>query len=335
MSQGSKSQTASAPAEAAAGPVARSPAAIMSSWIAADPDSLLLLEQIRKVAPSASTVLIRGESGTGKDLLAWVLHYLGPNPDEPLVKIDCSCLPVELVESELFGYERGAFTGATTTKQGRFELAGKGTIVLDEIAALSMPVQAKLLRAIEEKRFERLGGTRSIMVEARVVALTSIDLEHAVQRRTFREDLYYRLNVLPLNLLPLRERRRDIRPLCEYLLAQLAEVHRKPQKVLSQQASAALENYNYPGNIRELRNILERAVVYSSASEILVEDLPQHVRAATRADGQPRHMSLEELERAHIAEILEATRGKKSKAAEILGISRKTLLEKRKKYGLD
>lgn len=306
----------------------------ISAWIAADPKSLHLLEQARKIATGTSTVLISGESGVGKDLLASLLHYLGPNAQEPLVKIDCASLPHELVESELFGYERGAFTGATQTKHGRLELAGAGTIVLDEVAALPLAVQAKLLRALEEKSFHRLGGTRAVHVAARIVALTNADLAEAVARGAFREDLYYRLNVLPLSIPPLRERPADIRPLARRLLSQLAEPHRGPARTFSADALAALERYPFPGNVRELRNILERALVASSAPEISLDALPAHVRQA--AQGRDRHkMTLQELERAYIAEILDYTRGKKSKAAAILGISRKNLLEKRKRYGLD
>jgi transcriptional regulator with PAS, ATPase and Fis domain len=307
--------------------------AVLATWVAADPKSLELLQQAKKVAETSSTVLVRGESGTGKDLLALLMHYLGPNADEPLVKIDCASLPVTLLESELFGYERGAFTGATETKRGRLEMAGRGTIVLDEVAALSMPMQAKLLRVIEEKKFQRLGGNRTIEVEARLIALTNVDLEHAVARRTFREDLYYRLNVVPLVVAPLRERGADIRPLANHLLAQLCEIHRKPQMSIAADAMGALERYPFPGNVRELRNMLERAVIYGSAPQMVREDLPLHVREAGGA--KAKQMTLQELERAYIAEILEYTRGKKTKAAQILGISRKTLLEKRKRYALD
>ena len=307
--------------------------AVLSAWVAADPKSLELLQQARKVAVTSSTVLVRGESGTGKDLLASLMHYLGPHADEPLVKIDCASLPLTLLESELFGYERGAFTGASETKRGRLEMAGHGTIVLDEVAALSMPMQAKLLRVIEEKKFQRLGDNRTVDVEARLIALTNVDLEHAVARRTFREDLYYRLNVVPLVVAPLRERGADIRPLANRLLAQLCEIHRKPQMSIAADAMAALERYPFPGNVRELRNMLERAVIYGSAPQMVREDLPLHVREA--AGAREKQMTLEELERAYIAEILEYTRGKKTKAALILGISRKTLLEKRKRYALD
>src|SRR5574340_164309 len=180
--------------------------ALLSAMVFADPASQRLLEQVRSLAASPATVLIRGESGTGKDLLATLLHYLGPQREGPLVKIDCASLPLELLESELFGYEKGAFTGASQSKPGRLELASGGTLVLDEVAGLSPAMQAKLLRVIEEKRVQRLGGTREIAVEARIIALTNTDLESAVARHAFREDLYYRLNVIPVLVPPLRER---------------------------------------------------------------------------------------------------------------------------------
>jgi DNA-binding NtrC family response regulator len=313
---------------------ARSSESLLNSYVASDTQSLRLLEQIKRIAASASTVLIRGESGTGKDLAASLVHYLGPNLDEPLIKIDCASLPSELIESELFGFERGAFTGATQMKRGRMEMAGGGTLVLDEIASLGMPMQAKLLRAIEDKQVERLGGHRPVSLRARIVALTNVDLERAVAQRTFREDLFYRLNVIPLMLPPLRERRPDIAPLAQHFADQFAEVHRKTRVSFSPSAMAALEQYAFPGNVRELRNIVERAVVLGRGNEISLEDLPAGVRQAGGSGAQAR-MSLEDVERAYIAEILDFTRGKKSKAAEILGISRKTLLEKRKKYRLD
>jgi transcriptional regulator with PAS, ATPase and Fis domain len=316
---------------AAAAPAAASPPQqILSSWIAADPLSLELLEKARRVAASASTVLIRGESGTGKELLASIIHYLGAGRDEPLVKIDCASLPRELMESELFGYERGAFTGAVQMKRGRLELAGAGTLVLDETAAFTPAMQAKLLRVLEEKRFERLGANRHITLAARIIALTNADLEKAVAEGAFRQDLFYRLNVIPLLVPPLRDRRGDVRSLIEHFLSQLADLHRRPHRKVSASALALLEAYDYPGNVRELRNLLERALVQGQGPEITPADLPQRVREST-----PRKMTLEELERSYIAEVLDATRGKKGRAAEILGISRKTLLEKRKRYGLD
>lgn len=299
-------------------------------WIAADPKSAALLEQAHKVAVSRSTVLIRGESGTGKDLLAAVIHYLGAGlAEDPLVKIDCASLPHELMESELFGYEPGAFTGATHLKRGRLELAGAGTIVLDEISALTPAMQAKLLRVIEDKRFHRLGGNSAtgIEVKARIIALSNTDLEQAVARRSFREDLFYRLNVIPLFVPPLRERAADIRPLVTHLLSQFSGT-----KYFSEAALAALERYPFPGNVRELRNVLERCLVHAPKAEIGTDDLPANIARGEKTTGMK---SLEQVEREHIAAVLDATRGKKSKAAEVLGISRKNLLEKRKKYKLD
>jgi transcriptional regulator with PAS, ATPase and Fis domain len=307
----------------------------LPTWVAVDAKSLELLEHARKVAASRSTVLIRGESGVGKDLLAAVIHYLGTDPaaEDPLVKIDCASLPHELMESELFGYEPGAFTGATQLKRGRLELAGNGTIVLDEISALTPAMQAKLLRVIEDKRFHRLGGNSAtgIEVKARLITLTNIDLERAVARHTFREDLFYRLNVIPLTVSPLHQRSSDIRPLIQHMLSQLT-VSQREAKHFSEAALAALERYAFPGNVRELRNIIERCLVHARQAEIGVDDLPANV---TRTDKSPTMKSLEEVERDHIAAVLDHTRGKKSKAAEVLGISRKNLLEKRKKYKLD
>ena len=303
---------------------------ILSSYIAADPKSLALLEQVKKIAATKATVLIRGESGVGKDLLAAVLHYLSPDAAEPLLKIDCASLPHELMESELFGYERGAFTGATQMKRGRLELAGAGTLVFDEIAALSPPMQAKLLRVIEERRFDRLGGGKAVILPSalRIVAITNLDLEQAVAQRSFREDLFYRLNVVPLAVPPLRERPADVRPLTDHLLGTLAQQHAKKPPSIAPAALAALERYPFPGNVRELRNLLERCLV-SGGEKISLEDLPSLVRGTSTGK-----LTLQQLERAYIAEILDYTRGKKSQAAAILGISRKNLLEKRKRYGL-
>lgn len=306
----------------------------LPTWIGVDPKSLTLLEHAGKIAASRSTVLIRGESGVGKDLLAAIIHYLGTGlAEDPLVKIDCGSLPHELMESELFGYEPGAFTGATQLKRGRLELAGNGTIVLDEVSALTPAMQAKLLRVIEEKRFHRLGGSSAtgIEVKARLIALSNTDLEQAVARRTFREDLFYRLNVIPLIVPPLRERAADIRPLVEHLLSQLSGAQGS-SKHFSEAALAALERHPFPGNVRELRNIIERCLVHAPKPEIGVGDLPANVAHSEKRQSMK---SLADIERDHIAAVLDHTRGKKSKAAEVLGISRKNLLEKRKKYKLD
>src|SRR5260221_13004297 len=220
-----------------------SAAAIAKLWIASDPVSQRILDMARKVAATSSTLLLRGESGTGKDLLAQVIHYLSPAREEPYVKIDCASLPPELVESELFGHERGAFTGAASQKRGRLEMAGAGTIVLDEVAALTLPMQAKILRGVEEKKFERLGGNVTLKIDSRLIALTHADLEAAVRQRAFREDLYYRLNVVPIEIPPLRARRGDILPMAEAMLEKLCALHRKPPMTLSPTVRKALQVY--------------------------------------------------------------------------------------------
>jgi DNA-binding NtrC family response regulator len=306
-------------------------------WVAADPASRVVLDLAAKVAASDSTILITGESGTGKDLLARHIHELGVRRDAPFLKIDCASLPPELVESELFGHERGAFTGAVERKLGRFELGRGGTIVLDEVAALAIPVQAKLLRVLEEKTFERLGGTETLRIDGRLLALTNTDIENAVAAGRFREDLYFRLNVVTLAVPPLRERRADIPALAAYFLKRLGSVHGRPRATLNAAARELLDRYGWPGNVRELKNVIERALMFAKQDALGAEDLPAAVRAATA--GSPGRLgkglrSLEDLERETIAATLEATHCKIGRAAEILGISRKTLLEKRKKYGM-
>src|ERR1700674_5946280 len=233
------------------------------AWIAEDPASKAVLELARKVADTSTTLLITGESGAGKDYLARVIHELGPRRDAPFLKIDCASLPPQLVESELFGHERGAFTGAVERKLGRFELGGNGTIVLDEVAALSAQAQSKLLRVLQERSFERLGGTETLHIEARLIALTNIDLPAAVKSGHFREDLFFLLNVLTLVVPPLRERRTDILPLANYLFAALRNIHARHTLELSDATKRMLCAYAWPGNIRELRNALERAIVFS------------------------------------------------------------------------
>jgi DNA-binding NtrC family response regulator len=302
-------------------------------WIAQDPASQHVLEMAQKVAETSTTILITGESGTGKDQLARLIHELGPRRDAPYLKIDCASLPQELVESELFGHERGAFTGAVERKLGRLEMAGAGTIVLDEVAALSTSIQAKLLRVLEERSFERLGGTETLGIEARLIALTNADLQRAVTARRFREDLYFRLSVLAIHVPALRERRADIVPLSEHMLARLSAVHGRDGASLSEAARNMLERYDWPGNIRELKNAIERGLIFGKGAALSPEDLPEGIRAAD--SGTVAGMrSLEEMEREVIQKTLEGTHYKITRAAEILGISRKTLLDKRKKYGL-
>jgi two-component system response regulator AtoC len=305
-------------------------------WVAHEPASRRLLELARKLAETFTTVLITGESGTGKDYLARLIHELGPRRDAPFLKIDCASLPQELVESELFGHERGSFTGAAERKLGRFELAGKGTLVLDEVAALSPGAQAKLLRVLEERTFERLGGGETLRIEARLIALTNADLPKALAAGRFREDLFFRLNVVALHVPPLRERRADLLPLADRIFAGLRATHGRPNAVLSPATRVALTAYAWPGNIRELRHALERALIFSPSDLIEPAAFSEAIRTA--AAGVPGPLaslrSLGDLEREAIAATLEATRYKISKAADILGISRKTLLDKRKRYGL-
>lgn len=305
-------------------------------WISEDPASARLLELARKVAAAPTTLLITGESGSGKDHLARLIHELGPRRDAPFLKIDCASLPPQLVESELFGHEKGAFTGAVERKLGRFELGGSGTIVLDEVAALSSVAQSKMLRVLQERAFERLGGNETLRIEARIIALTNVDLSAAVAAGRFREDLFFRLNVLTLAVPALRERRADILPLADHLLTTLSGMHRRANSELSKASRNMLAAYDWPGNIRELRNALERAVVFSHRESLSPEDFPDTVRAAapggTAASSGLR--TLNEIEKDVIAATLEATHYKIGEASKILGISRKTLLEKRKRYGL-
>jgi DNA-binding NtrC family response regulator len=304
-------------------------------WIAADPATSRLFELAQKVAAAPTTLLITGESGTGKDHLARAIHEIGPRRDAPFLKIDCASLPPQLVESELFGHEKGSFTGAVERKLGRFELGGAGTIVLDEVAALSPVAQSKMLRVLQERSFERLGGNETLRIEARLIALTNVDLSAAVAAGRFREDLFFRLNVLTLQVPPLRDRRADILPLAEHLLAAIRGVHGRPCD-LAEASRQMLARYDWPGNVRELRNALERAVVFGQDEKLEPKDFPENVRAeASGISGASMHLrSLEDIEKEAIAATLEAMHFKIGRASEVLGISRKTLLEKRKKYQL-
>jgi DNA-binding NtrC family response regulator len=304
------------------------------AWIAEDPASRAVLDLARKVAETSTTLLITGESGTGKDHLARLIHELGPRRDAPFLKIDCASLPQELVESELFGHERGAFTGAVERKLGRLEMADAGTIVLDEIAALSPATQSKLLRVLEERQFERLGGTETITISARLIALTNADLARLVSDGQFREDLFFRLSVLTIPVPALRARSADILPLANALLERGARVHGRKGAAFSDAVRKMLTLYSWPGNVRELRNAIERALVFSAGTSLIPEDFPESVRAADSELGGALR-SLNDMERDTIRATLEATRYKIGKSAQILGISRKTLLDKRKKYGLN
>jgi DNA-binding NtrC family response regulator len=288
---------------------------------------------LEKVLDSPTTVLIEGESGTGKDALAQWLHFNSTRKDGPLIKIDFASLPEDLVESELFGYERGAFTGAVNSKLGKLDLAQAGTVILDEVASLDLSVQAKLLNVVEGKQFYRLGGTRSVDLDARIVALSSVPLVKAVDRQIFRRDLFFRLNLITIRVPPLRERRSEVFAMAELLLEQLCRKYRLSSKFHSD-CAAVLHQYDFPGNVRELRNGLERTVLLATGQEISPDALPPAWRIAPPPISTTAMPSLEDVERKYISEVLKQTHGKKVKAAKILGISRKTLLEKRKKYGL-
>jgi transcriptional regulator with PAS, ATPase and Fis domain len=282
-----------------------------------------------RVATTDANVLVTGESGAGKDALAFFIHSRSLRVGQPFVKIDCATLPPDLLEAELFGYERGAFTGATEAKPGRLESAHRGTLVLDEIAHLSLDSQAKLLRVIENREFERLGGRKTIEVDARLIALTNADLKNAVERRAFRDDLFYRLNVVQIIAPPLRERKEDLDPLSDGFLRGYADKHGRNAKRFSSDARRLLLAYDFPGNVRELANIIERAVIVSSGKEIEAADLPEGVRiAAALRERKSCRLTLAEVEAEYIRETLAATKGNKTEAARILGISRKNLYER-------
>ena len=282
-----------------------------------------------RVAATDANVLITGESGCGKDALSIFIHSRSARAAQPFVKIDCATLPADLLEAELFGYERGAFTGATEAKPGRLEAAHRGTLVLDEIAHLSTDAQAKLLRVIENREFERLGGRRTIQVDARLIALTNVDLRDAVDRRAFRDDLFYRLNVVQIAVPGLRDRREDLETLSGRFVESYAEKHGRPAKRLSGEAKRILFAYDFPGNVRELANIIERAVIVSHGGAVDLEGLPESVRfAVAQRRRKDRRPTMAEVEQDYLREILAATRGNKSEAAKILGISRKNLYER-------
>jgi len=294
-----------------------------------------VLSLVRRVAPSEATVLIRGESGTGKELIAQAIHYASPRASRPLVRLNCAALPETLLESELFGHEKGAFTGAYATRKGRFELANGGSLFLDEIGDLRLHLQAKLLRVLQEKEFERVGSSRPIPVDVRILAATHRDLEKLIQEGQFREDLYYRLNVVTVVLPPLRERRQDIPPLLNHLVKAFAEKNGKTIKGFTQEARDALLRYDYPGNVRELENIVERATVITRDEVIGRSDLPLTVQTSEKVDDKGTNITavVEGLERKMIKDALAQSDGVQTRAADKLGITERALRYKLKKYG--
>lgn len=294
-------------------------------------------ETIRKVAASRASVLITGESGVGKELVADAIHNLSPRKDGSFIKVHCAALSETLLESELFGHEKGAFTGADRLQKGRFELAHGGSIFLDEIGEINQNVQIKILRVLQERKFERVGGEQTLEVDVRVIAATNRNLEEEVKAGRFREDLYYRLNVIHIHVPPLRERKDDIPLLMAAFLDEFNRENGKHISAVSSSAKSAIYKYNWPGNIRELRNCMESAVVMCSGDEILLDDLPPTVSRSSSSDSVsvPLGISLDEAEKIVIQANLAANRNNKSKTADILAIGRKTLQRKLGEWGLD
>jgi DNA-binding NtrC family response regulator len=293
-----------------------------------------VLQLVARLADARSPVLLEGESGTGKDLLVHGLHYSGGRKNGPLIKIHCPSIPEELLESELFGHEKGAFTDAQQAKTGKIEMAHGGTLYFDQIHDLSPALQAKLLRVVEERRFERLGGTRTLEVDARFVSSSTVDLRKAVVAGTFRDDLYHRLNVVPVEIPPLRARLEDILPLAELFLGRERERRTTSAERFEPAAEEVLRGYRWPGNVRELRSVVERAALYSSNHSIPATALPDHLREepSTLWVGRERRPSLKDVEQTYIRFVLDQVGGSQTRAAQILGISRKALWEKRRRY---
>lgn len=296
-----------------------------------------VFEMIKKVASSKASVLITGESGVGKEVVADAIHKLSPRKDHQCIKVHCAALSETLLESELFGHEKGAFTGADNLVKGRFELAHESSIFLDEIGEINPSVQIKILRVLQEKSFERVGGQETINVDVRIIAATNRVLEEEVKKGTFREDLYYRLNVIHIHVPPLRERKDDIPLLVASFLEEFAVENGKNIKGIDSQAKSAIYNYNWPGNIRELRNCIESAVVMCSGEEIKLEDLPPTVSksAGDQSINIPANATLDEAEKIIILQTLAANKNNKSKTADLLGIGRKTLHRKLEEYGIN
>jgi Nif-specific regulatory protein len=297
-----------------------------------------VLEQALQVAPTKTTVLIRGESGTGKELIAELIHRNSTRANSPFIKINCAALPEGLIEAELFGHERGAFTGAHARRKGRFEMANSGTIFLDEIGEISPATQTKLLRVLQEREFERVGGTETMRVEVRLIAATNKNLERAIAEGTFREDLYYRLNVFTIFVPPLRERKPDILLLADHFVEKYAREHNKTVKRISTPAIDMLMSYHWPGNVRELENCIERAVVVCDDAVIHGHHLPPTLQTAEGSGTIPTTSlisAVAALEREMIVDALKTTRGNQSRTARLLQVSERIINYKVKKYGID
>lgn len=309
-------------------------------------DMLKIYDLMERVADSDSNIVITGETGTGKGLIARAIHKCSHRHDKPFIHINCGAIPENLVESEFFGHVRGAFTGATEAKPGKFALAHGGTLCLDEIGDMPHDLQVKILRVLEEREFEPVGGVKTVKIDVRVIALTQHDLEKAVSKGNFREDLFYRLCVIPVTMPALRERRPDIQLLAEHFLEQFNTTKHAAISGFSEEALAMMQRHAWPGNIRELKNLVERIVVLKHEGEISIEDLPAKLRPVSGGAFAPQHMelpsdgiclnsALNEFERTLIYQSLKKTNGVKKKAAELLNIKRTTLVEKIKRYHSD
>ncbi len=316
----------------------------LEGLVGKSPQMQKIYDLIETVSQTDATVLIQGESGTGKEMVANAIHFKSLRKNGPFVKVNCSALPETLLESELFGHEKGAFTGAIKQRKGRFEMADGGTLFLDEIGELSPGVQVKLLRVLQERKFERVGGNETLSVNVRLICATQKDLKEEIQRGDFREDLYYRLNVVPIQLPPLRERREDILLLADHFLEKFSRKMGKEITGLSQEAKTLLLKYPFPGNIRELENMLERAIALLKGKVIQAGDLPEEVCENTMPiqtlcekiqASRPLATAVSLFEKEYIQSVLEKTKGKKGQAAELLGISRKTLWEKIKELEIE
>src|ERR1700680_4893576 len=306
--------------------------------VARSPKMQEVLATVERVAPTNSTVLLGGESGVGKDLIARAIHEKSRRASGPFLKINSTAIPENLLESELFGFEKGAFTGANSSKPGKFELADKGTLFLDEIGDVPPAIQVKLLRVLQEREFERLGGTRTVKVDVRLIAATNRDLREALEQGTFREDLYYRLNVVPIDIAPLRQRREDIPDLVNLFITRFAGDSGKAVQSITPEAMQVLVNYHWPGNVRELQNIIERACALAKGTVLEAADVHLDQRPAKGANGAPGFLSgvmtLEHWEDEMIREALRRANGNKSQAARLLGLSRNALRYRLSKIGI-
>jgi two-component system response regulator AtoC len=307
--------------------------------IASNPAMKKILTDVARVAKTNASVFITGESGTGKEVIAQEIYSQSLRANKPFIKVNCAAIPETLIESEFFGHEKGSFTGAHAKKLGRFELANGGTLMLDEVTEVPLAVQAKLLRAIQEQVFERVGGTKPVKVDVRIISTSNRDMKTVIENKILREDLFYRLNVVPIHLPALRDRKEDIIPLAEFFLEKACKANHKEKMLFTNSAKSKLLNYAWPGNVRELANIIERAVVMSTENSMGPEHLYVDASSSTIANENvlnvPMGTSLAELEKLLIIETLEKNQQNKTKAAEILGISQRTLRNKLKEYAIE